>query len=68
MTNSADPDQMALQKPADLDLHCLQSQGISGSARLGLTVMYLLYARLKNGMYYVTGYGVRPSINFFVSG
>ena len=22
----------------------------------------------KNGMYYVTGYGVRPSVNFFVSG
>ena len=26
MTNSADPD----QKPTDLDLHCLQMQGISG--------------------------------------
>ena len=31
-----------------------------------------LYARLKNGNYYITGYGVGPSIhqsvNFFVSG
>ena len=27
MTNGADPD---LQKPTDLDLHCLQRQGISG--------------------------------------
>ena len=31
MTNSADPDQLAsLKKPTDLDLHCLQRQGISG--------------------------------------
>ena len=37
MANSADPDQLAsseaswlLQKPTDLDLHCLQRQGISG--------------------------------------
>ena len=27
-----------------------------------------LYPRLKNGTYYVTGYGVRPFVNFFVSG
>ena len=27
-----------------------------------------LYAHLKNGTYYVTGYGVRPSVNFFISG
>ena len=26
------------------------------------------YTRLKNGTYYVTGYGVPPSVNFFVSG
>ena len=32
MTNSADP----LQKPTDLDQHCLQRQGISGSAEPGL--------------------------------
>ena len=30
MTNSADPDQLASKKPTDLDLHCLQRQGISG--------------------------------------
>ena len=24
-----------------------------------------LHARLKNGTYYITGYGVRPSVNFF---
>ena len=29
---------------------------------------FFLYARLKNGTFYVTGYGVRPSVNFFVSG
>ena len=34
MANSADPDQLAsLQKPTDLDLHCLQRQGISGIGR-----------------------------------
>ena len=31
MTNSADPDQ---QKPTDLDLHCLQRQGISAFSRI----------------------------------
>ena len=34
MTNSADPDQLAsLKKPTDLDLHCLQRQGISELSR-----------------------------------
>ena len=33
MTNSADPDQLASQKPTDLDLHCLQRQGLSGFSR-----------------------------------
>ena len=28
MTNCEDPDQLASQKPTDLDLHCLQRQGI----------------------------------------
>ena len=32
MTNIADPDQL----PTDLDLHCLQRQGMSGSAGPGL--------------------------------
>ena len=34
MANSADSDQLAstdlVKKPTDLDLHCLQRQGISG--------------------------------------
>ena len=30
MANCADPDQLASEKPTDLDLHCLQRQGISG--------------------------------------
>ena len=33
MTNSADPDQLVSLKPTDLDLHCLQRQGISGFSR-----------------------------------
>ena len=34
MANSADPDQLASSvKPTDLDLHCLQMQGISGLSR-----------------------------------
>ena len=33
MANSADPDQLASEKPTDLDLHCLQRQGISRFSR-----------------------------------
>ena len=33
MTNSTDPDQLASSKPTDLDLHCLQSQDLSGFSR-----------------------------------
>ena len=33
MTNRADPDQLVLKKPTDLDLHCLLRQGMSCSAR-----------------------------------
>ena len=33
MANSADPDHLASLKPTDLDLHCLQMQGISGFSR-----------------------------------
>ena len=33
MANSADPDQLASSEPTDLDLHCLQRQGISGFSR-----------------------------------
>ena len=39
MANSADPDQLSseiswlLQKPTDLDIHCLQRQDLSGFSR-----------------------------------
>ena len=33
MANSAYPDQLASSEPTDLELHCLQKQGISGFTR-----------------------------------
>ena len=33
-----------------------------------LAELLFLYARLKNVTYYVAGYGVRPSVIFFMSG
>ena len=36
MANSADPDQLLLQKPTDLDLHCLQNRIYLGLAGQGL--------------------------------
>ena len=33
MPSSADPNQLASEEPTDLDLHCLQRQGISGFSR-----------------------------------
>ena len=38
MANSADPDQLAssVQKPTDLDLHCLLRQGMSSTGREGV--------------------------------
>ena len=42
MTNSADPDHL-VQKPTDLDLHCLQRQGMS---RFSRTRVNLYRARL----------------------
>ena len=58
MANSAGPDQLAsseanwsgsiswlLQKPIDLDLHCLQKQGISGFSRTRVKVPTKLYPR-----------------------
>ena len=41
MANSADPDQLASEKPTDLELQCLQEQGISGFSRTSLTVYIL---------------------------
>ena len=47
MANSADPD----QKPTDLDLHCLQRQGISGFSRtrvnISLNMAHMLIFLLK---------------------
>ena len=40
MANSEDPDQLASKKPTDLDLHCLQRQGISGSSRTRVNPKY----------------------------
>ena len=34
--NSVDPDQLASQKPADLDLHCFQSRIYPGIVMCGL--------------------------------
>ena len=38
MTNSADPDQLASEESTDLDLHCLQRQGIFGFNRTRVNV------------------------------
>ena len=48
MANSADPDQLA---SSDLDLHCLQRQGISGFSRTRvnnqkLPYLFLLYGEI----------------------
>ena len=45
MTNSADPDQ--LKKPTDLDLHCLQRQGISGFSRTRVNLQHMRYPYFK---------------------
>ena len=39
MANSADPDQLLLQKPTDLDLHGLLRKGMTCLAREGLTYL-----------------------------
>ena len=43
MTNNADPDQLAFQKPTDLDLRCLLRQGKLCSAREGLRGLNIWY-------------------------
>ena len=43
MANRADP-----EKPTDLDLHCLQRQGISGSAGQGLNALTTQLKHLRN--------------------
>ena len=42
MTNSVDPDQLASSEPTDLDLHCLQEQGISGFSRTRVNMILSL--------------------------
>ena len=48
MANSVDPDKLAsswllqkptLKKPTDLDLYCLQKQGISGFSRMRVNIL-----------------------------
>ena len=50
MTSSEEPDQY--QKPADLDLDCLQRQGISGFSRnkvdIKIFVLRLLYSEISD--------------------
>ena len=59
MTNSADQDQLASLKPTDLDLHCLQMQGISGFSRTNLFACWvILHAFLSSGDFFF-------KINFF---
>ena len=43
MTNSADPNQLA--SPTDLDLHCLQRQGISGFSRTRVKQANLIHCK-----------------------
>ena len=50
MTNSADPDQF-WKKPTDLDLQCLQKEGISGFSRPSF-FQVLSYAG-SNGLFHV---------------
>ena len=68
MANSADPDQLIcqiqiswlLQKPADLDLHCLQRQGISGYSRTSIN----LISRVMNGICTLDN---RENLNFDIA-
>ena len=48
MANSADPDQLASSEATDLDLHCLQRQGIAGFSRTGVKGLSSLKVVGKN--------------------
>ena len=50
MTSSADPDQMASEKPTDLDLHCLQRQDIPEFSRTRVKEQEV-YRQKKDGYY-----------------
>ena len=58
MANSADPDQLASKKPTDLDLHCLQRQGISGLSRTRVNTGWhhyiLINIQLSRSVFHVT--------------
>ena len=47
MTNSADPDQLALKKPTDLDLHCLQKTSVHIYTDLQYTDLNFMYLRKR---------------------
>ena len=44
MANSADLDQWLLQKTTDLDLQCLQRQGISGFSRTRVRHPFVVFS------------------------
>ena len=41
---------LLLQKPTDLDLHCLQRQGISGFSRTRVKIFVFLHGNLFSGL------------------
>ena len=49
MANSADPDQLASEKPTDLDLHFLQRQGIFKFRRTGVKSGVVLTVKIEYG-------------------
>ena len=70
MANSADPDQLASEKPTVVDLNCLQRQGISGFSRTRVNVKfwYCLFSSLL--VYYFNfvykhGWPIEAFIFFF---
>ena len=74
MTNSADLVQLASSECTLFPKSLVQQDQVNAKCTLSRymssrrDVYQFLYARLKNGTYYVAGYGVCPSVNFFVSG
>ena len=69
MTNNADPDQLAMKKPADLDLHCLQKQGLSGFNRTRVNL--LLFYKNKKGycnFRCFLSYSIHLKINYGMTG
>ena len=59
MANSADPDQL-VQKPTDLDIHCLDRQDISGSSRTRVKDVMKLHRNCYGGVF-----GDKSRIFFF---